>query len=162
MTCFSWTLPSATSSGPTSAAQADATLAGTMRALYGFDIWLDISNAAGPDRIVTAAGDWQVAVEREAVRQSLLRRTVTTPGEWKTKPGYGVGARAYVKKRATKATVDELVIAIRGQYLKDRRVEAVLAVTAEWTDVLLRLAVATRLKGDPLRDTPLLVTVQVR
>jgi hypothetical protein len=54
-----------------------------------------------------------------------MRRTITNPGEWKTKPNYGVGARLYVKAKDTPATRSELAARIRSQYLLDQRVESV-------------------------------------
>jgi len=160
MTTYAWTIPEYTSQ--TSTTQSDSTVAAALRKLFGSDIWLDVSTGQNADRIPTAAGDWTLADGEEAVRQSLLRRIITSPGDWKTKPEYGVGARRFLKQRATQATADELITLIRGQFGRDKRVEAVLAIEVQWTGALLRLAVATKLKGRALRDAPLFVSVQVR
>lgn len=160
MTCYSWTLPATGLGGGVTVS--DTSLDAAFRSLFGLDIWLDVSEGNLADRIVTADGDWRLVDGEEAVRQSLLRRTITNPGEWKTKPDYGVGARQFVKQRATQSKADELVTRIRGQYSRDKRVEKVLAVTVEWDNGLLRLATATQLLGRTLNNQPFVVAVQVR
>lgn len=132
-----------------------------LRTLFGTDIWLDVAGTT-VDRVVEAGGDWKTVTGEEAVRQSLLRRLITNPGDWKTNPTYGVGARQFVKRKANKATADELITRIRGQFLADKRVESVLAVTVEWGDGLMRIAVAVNLIGRSLRSKPLLAALQVR
>ncbi|HSR79108.1 MAG TPA: hypothetical protein VLN57_21220 [Xanthobacteraceae bacterium] len=95
---------------------------------YGADIWLDISrpDATGQAQyIVTPAGDLQLATGREALRQSLLRRTLTDPGEWQTAPDFGVGARQFVKGRNTDTERTALINRVRSQYLRDPRVQSV-------------------------------------
>lgn len=101
--------------------------------LIGTDIWLDVTKGSGPDRHVTAHGDWLLVKGREALRQSLLRRYLTNPGEWASKPDYGAGARMFVKAKNVKAARDELTTRIRQQSLKDPRVAAVDKVTIAWT-----------------------------
>ena len=100
---------------------------------YGVDVWL---NVAAPDvtlgqarYVTTASGDWAVARGREALRQSLLRRLITNPGDWQTKPNYGVGARQYVKAKNTRSARAELESRIRAQFALDVRVHSVDIVT---------------------------------
>lgn len=160
MTCYTWTLPQAgTSSAPS--VQADTSLAAAQRRLLGVDIWLDVSDGQNVDRIVTAARDWRLVEGEEAVRQSLLRRLMTSPGGWKTKPSYGVGARGFLKRPSTAATVDELAQRIVSQFMVDQRVEAVSAVTADWSDNLLRISVLVKLRGRVVNNKPLLVQAMV-
>lgn len=162
MTCFTWTLPTAATSAAPSV-QANTSLVAAMRQLFGVDIWLNVADARNPDRIVTAARDWRLVDGDEAVRQSLLRRLVTAPGEWKTKPDYGVGARAYVKMPATKNTVDALANRIVAQYHRDKRVEEVSAVTVDWdSSGLFIVAVSTKLRGRSLTNKPFVVSASLR
>ncbi len=162
MSCYTWTLPSAgTSAAPS--VQANTTLVAAQRQLFGRDIWLDVANDNQVDRIVTAARDWRLVDGDEAVRQSLLRRLMTSPGAWKTKPGYGVGARSYVKKPATARTLEQLAERIVAQFKLDKRVEQVSAVTADWqSNGLLIIAVVVKLKGRDVTNKPLVVAAQAR
>lgn len=102
---------------------------------YGEDIWYDVShvdpNTNAPDYVVTAAGDWARATGLEALRQSLLRRLITAPGEWATVPEYGVGAVQFVKRPLTASVIAELEGRIREQFMRDDRVESVSTVQVE-------------------------------
>lgn len=129
--------------------------------LWGRDIWFDVRAGEGADYEVTAAGDWQVAEGREALRQAILRRIITDPGEWATLPDYGVGARAYVKARNTKAARDELTQRIRAQLLRDRRIESVQSVAVESSGGLLRIAVEVIPRGRDLRSDVLRAAVEI-
>lgn len=100
---------------------------------YGQDIWLDVTKGSGPDRRVTPDGDWLLVQGREALRQSLLRRYLTNPGEWATKENYGAGVRMFVKAKNVKAAREELTSRIKQQSLMDFRVERVDDVRISWT-----------------------------
>lgn len=136
---------------------------------YGVDIWLDI---AAPDvtlgqahYVTTAAGDWAVARGREALRQSLMRRIVTNPGDWQTKPDYGVGARQYVKAKNTSTKRAELESRIRSQFARDVRVHSVDIVTiAELDDGSpgVKISVTVTPRGRLRTDKPLEVSLEVR
>jgi phage baseplate assembly protein W len=136
---------------------------------FGVDIWLDV---AAPDvvfgqarYVTTASGDWAVARGREALRQSLNRRIITNPGEWATKPEYGVGARQFVKRKNTAGTRAELEARIREQFTRDVRVQSVDIVTITPLDdgspgVIIRVHVTPR--GRLRSDQPLVVSQEVR
>lgn len=136
---------------------------------YGIDIWLDV---AAPDvelgqagYVTTAAGDWAIARGREALRQSLLRRLITNPGDWQTKPDYGVGARQYVKAKNTSTKRAELESRIRAQFARDVRVHSVEIVTlAELDDGSpgLKVSVTVTPRGRLRTDKPLEVSMEVR
>ena len=96
---------------------------------FGEDIYFDV---ATPDPeseqasyVVNAAGDWTTVTGLAALKQSLFRRLITNPGEWQTKPNYGVGARQYIKARNTEATRTELASRIKSQFALDKRVKTV-------------------------------------
>jgi photosystem II stability/assembly factor-like uncharacterized protein/phage baseplate assembly protein W len=91
----------------------------------GEDIWFDLAGEVGPNTTVTPSGDWKLVSGREALRQSLIRRFITNPGEWRTKPGYGAGLSGMVRKKLTKSMHDQAVTAIRSQALVDKRVQSV-------------------------------------
>jgi hypothetical protein len=129
MSDFAWTLPGAGTAGlPPAAAQTEADR------LFGKDLFYDASDETGADLKMNQAGDWLIVSGPEALRQALIRRIVTNPGEWQTLPEYGVGARLYVKERNTQAARDELSQRLRAQMLADRRVESVASVSVDFTD----------------------------
>lgn len=134
---------------------------------YGLDIWFDVSkpDATGQAAyIVTPAGDLALASGREALRQSLLRRTITDPGEWQTLPDYGVGARQFVKGKNTAAEQAELTTRVRAQYLRDPRVKSVdLVIVTPLEDGSpgLRLSVQVTPAGQ-LGVQPLPVHLEIR
>ncbi len=135
--------------------------------LWGRDLWLDV-RTAGADLVTSAAGDLALAEGEEALRQSLIRRTITAPGDWAFLPAYGVGARRYVKDRNTRSKRDELVARIRSQYLADRRVERVEAVNVRVSDdgqglhILAVVIPKGRLRTEVGPGSPLTISLEVR
>lgn len=137
--------------------------------LYGEDIWYDIAapdvTLGEADYVVTAAGDLEVVTGREALRQSLLRRYVTNPGEWPTLPEYGAGVRMYVKAKNTPAVRAELESALRAQTMRDPRVQSVTSAVVEQLDDGsdgIKVSVIVVPKGRLRSDRPLPVTIEVR
>jgi len=109
--------------------------------LFGRDLWFDVTQGEGADLIITPAKDWQFVVGREAMRQSLIRRLITNPGEWTTLPDFGVGARLFLKARNTRSNRDLLCERIRAQFLRDDRVASVDKIAVEMTPTSLALAI---------------------
>lgn len=126
MSPFSFTLPGF---GGASALPAADRISQVDR-LFGRDLWLDVSQE-NADLLITPAKDWQTVRGREALRQSLLRRIITNPGEWATLPDFGCGARLFLKGKNTPARRDELANRIRSQFLRDPRVASVAQVVFE-------------------------------
>lgn len=124
----------------------------------GVDIWMgDDAGDGVPNYNVLPSGDWRLVSGREAVKQSLRRRFMTSPGEWATKPDYGAGLRAAVKSRARQSDIDDIVNRLRSQAMKDTRVLAVLSVTATRLGTYgIAYRIVVQLKGDD--GTPLEVT----
>jgi phage baseplate assembly protein W len=116
----------------------------------GIDIWMGDNDGTGtPDFNVTSAGDWRLVNGREAVKQSLRRRFMTSPGEWATKPDYGAGLLAAVKSRARETDLDDIKNRLQAQALKDERVLRVLSVTvAKLGTYGIKYSVKVQLKGD--------------
>jgi hypothetical protein len=158
MSTFTWTLPSTLGAVGTAASDARDQAA----ILYGRDIWFDVS-ADTPNYIVTPSGDWKIVEAREALRQSLLRRLITAPDEWPTLEDFGVGARRYVKARNIQSVRDEIVGRIRGQFLRDDRVEQVnkIVVSQLAENAGLHYAITVTPIGRLRTDDPLLVQAQV-
>ena len=129
--------------------------------LFGKDLWFDVRQADGGNYEVTPAGDWKTVSGREALRQAIIRRIITDPGEWATLPDYGVGARMFVKARNTRATRDELTERIRGQLLQDPRIESVETVDVEITAESLRISVKVQPKGRSLRSEAVRASVEI-
>ena len=86
---------------------------------------------AQPNYVITTAGDYALATGTEALRQALMRRTITSPREWPTLKNFGVGAKDYVKEKDTPASRAELEATIRSQYLQDPRVDSIDSVTID-------------------------------
>lgn len=129
--------------------------------LFGRDIWFDVTQGGEADYEVTDAGDWLMASGVVALRQAIIRRIITDPGEWQTLPNYGVGARMFVKSKNTRAARDELAERIRGQLLQDPRVESVDSVDLEINPDNVRIAVVVTPKGQSIRNTPVRAAVEV-
>lgn len=131
----SWILPSPTS-GVSGLPAAD--VAAGDAAFFGEDIWFDIAapdvTLGQADYVTTASGDLAVATGREALRQSLLRRFITRPGEMPTLPDYGAGAVDFVKAKNTAATRAELIGILTVQCLRDPRVLSVDTVAVDRLD----------------------------
>lgn len=104
-------------------------------AFFGEDIWYAAVHDDGSgEYVITPAGDLQVAVGREALRQALIRRLITDPDEWPTLPDYGVGARRWVKGKNTATQRAELESRVRAQFARDQRVESVNVVLVAQLD----------------------------
>ena len=133
--------------------------------LFGRDIWFDVTDLLAADYVVTRAGDWASVAGREALRQSIIRRIITNPGEWQTLPDFGIGARQFVKARNTQSARDELTERIKGQVAQDprvRRVDDVTIVALDNNEPGLKVDVIVTPQGDPVRNSALSVTVEVR
>jgi len=154
MSEFSWTLPY-----PSPAAAGDGRRDGSH--LWGRDIWLDVAAANGPDRVVTASGDWLLAEGVEAYRQNLIRAFITAPGDWATKPTWGAGARLYVKRQNTRANRDELVERLRAQAMRDRRTESVESIDVSWSNGTLRVHVVVIARGQIQRARRVEISFEV-
>lgn len=160
----SWTVPSP----PTGVSGISATEAAQESTFGGTDIWFDVSR---PDDngeaayVVTPAGDLTIVTGREALRQSLIRRWITNPGEWTTVPDYGAGARQYVKGRNTPALRAELESRIRAQTLRDKRVQSVTVVTVSQLEdgsAGIKISVTVVPRGRLRGDQALPIQIEVR
>lgn len=162
----SWFLPSPSTgySGVPAAEQASQDAL-----FFGEDVWYDI---AAPDvtlgeanYVTTAGGDLATVTGREALRQSLMRRYVTNPGEWPTLPEYGAGAQQYVKGKNTPAVRSELESVIKAQTLRDPRVQSVTTAIVEQLDDGsdgIKISVVVVPKGRLRSDRPLPITLEIR
>lgn len=135
---------------------------------FGDDIWFDVSTAdpisGEANYVMTQAGDLQSVSGVEALRQSLIRRWITNPGEMPTAPEYGAGLRSYVKAKNTPAMRAEVESRVRAQTLRDPRVLSVALVTVARLDDGsdgIKISAQVTPKGR-LRDRNLTVTVEIR
>lgn len=129
--------------------------------LFGRDLWFDVT-ATGANVEVSGAGDWVVVTGREALRQSIIRRLITDPGEFATLTDYGAGMRLFVKSRDTPAIRQEIEERIRGQLARDRRVAEVSQVVTERTDTgALQIFVQVLPVGAGARQEPLTASITV-
>lgn len=154
MSGYSWTLPPA---GSTASPGAGGTQSRS-RDGYGVDIWYDLGAATGPNTVVDRGGDWLLARGIECLRQSLIRRIIIAPGDWRTLPDYGAGGRLYVRKRNNKAARDELANRIRAQALRDDRVLKCDSVVVDAFDGKLRIRVKVIARFQPTGSSGVLVS----
>jgi phage baseplate assembly protein W len=134
----------------------------TQRAkLFGRDIWFDTADQTGADTQDAANGDWLLAEEKDALRQAVIRRIITSPGEWRTLPDYGVGARAYVKARNTRAVREELAGRIKQQLLREPRIASISSISVSQITGGLKIAVRVIARGRTLSSTPLDIIVEL-
>lgn len=130
--------------------------------LFGVDVWFDVRSTLA-NYEVTRSGDWKEVRGREALRQSLLRRTLTSPGEWAALGNdYGVGARDFVKAKNTQSNRDLLATRIREQYLRDPRVSKVETIGVELGNGFVKLNTIVIPKGEALKAKPLGVSLEVK
>lgn len=117
--------------------------------VYGRDKFFD----GAP--VVTSSGDWQAVDGEENLRRGILRRLLTAPGTYRSKPNYGVGVDTYVKKPYTRAVQDELTSRIKSQVAQDRRVDKVLEATVTQAffgdSPGVRISLVVQAKGKTLR-----------
>jgi phage baseplate assembly protein W len=157
MSGYSWSLPLP----PAGTLGGSAGPGDEVDRFFGRDIWYDVAAAHGPNSVVNRRGDWLVVSGVEALRQSLIRRFITDPGEWRTKPDYGAGARRFVKKRNDAAARAQLANRLRAQALRDRRVASVEAVVVEpGAGGVLRIMVRVIPKGAPARAIPIAIELR--
>jgi phage baseplate assembly protein W len=89
----------------------------------------------GRDAALTAAGDLPTVRGLDNLRRAIFRRLVVSPGEWKSRPDYGVGIKQFLKKPLTAARKAELYNRIVENLRRDARIERIDAVRIE--DVML-------------------------
>lgn len=153
--------PNGVASVPSSDTNAQASL------FYGEDVFFDVAAGLGADYVVTPAGDYLTVEGEAALKQRLLRRTITSPNEWRTRPGYGVGARDYIKAKDSNAMRSELGARIREQYLRERGVESVDQVVIEKVEASgigpgLRINVQYTPRGRLRGDRPSTILIELR
>jgi phage baseplate assembly protein W len=92
---------------------------------FGVDIYFS------DDIQVTASGDYATVEGLAALRQAILIRLITTPGEYAIHPEFGCGLNRFVKKRATQSDRDTLRQTIIDQLSQEERISNVEEVTVE-------------------------------
>jgi phage baseplate assembly protein W len=128
---------------------------------WGRDIWFGRPGVGIAQRQLSGSGDWLEVSGHDALRQSVIRRLVTNPGEWATLPDYGVGARAFVKDRNTRSRREELTNRIREQLLQDARIAAVEQVLVESGDSVLIVTIKITPKAR-FSPNPVGITVEIQ
>lgn len=93
--------------------------------LFGVDLLFD------DDLQVTASGDYATVDGYRALEQAIKIRLITTPGEYATRPDFGVGLTRWLKKRMTKSERDSLRQTIIEQLAQEERISKVEDVTVE-------------------------------
>lgn len=110
---------------PTSSTPSSPSVDEVARDVFGKDLFFN------GDLQTTAAGDYVLIEGKEALRQAIYRRLLTAPGEYRVRPDYGAGVGQFVKKRMTRAILDELRQRIIDQLSQDDRIDRVVEVTTE-------------------------------
>lgn len=146
---------------PTTPAVAKTKAISRRESIFGRDISYDVRTAVTPNMDVTPAGDWALIEGRECLRQALIRRLITDPGEWTTNPNYGVGAVSFVKARDTRGNRDELERRIRSQFLADPRVKSVESVQVTRGNQQIKFSIRVIPTGEFDSSRPLVITHEV-
>lgn len=97
----------------------------------GCDIYFDLESGSGPNTVVTPSGDWKLVSGRACLRQWLIRGYLTTPGSWKTKPKFGAGIKALLRKKMTSTTRATAIANIKAFSLSTPRIKSVDSVEIE-------------------------------
>lgn len=108
------------------------------------------------DYSANSKGDYVLLSGIEALRQSIVHRLITKPGEFKVRPAYGVGIREWVKKPKTATNILALQNRITDQLSKETRIEQIISVRVESIDDGLKIALVIRAAGKTLRFQPFL------
>lgn len=129
----------------------DAVVSGDGRARSGRDV-LFVDN----DIPLDARGDFKTVDGEAALRQAILIMLITSPGEYKLRPNFGIGALQFVKKAASKTIRDELRRRIFDGLSRDSRIEKVLDVVIERqaTPALVRVSITARAFGRVINFVP--------
>jgi len=114
--------------------------------------WLNIATSQGVP--ATATGDVLLVSGADGLRQRLLRRFLTDPGEYALRPDYGGGLRAALRTQMTKARVDALRERLTAQALADKGVRKVISVAVRAGENRIDIEVVVQPKTD---DRPLAV-----
>jgi phage baseplate assembly protein W len=123
-----------------------------VRDVYGYDI------AFKQGFQLTAGGDYVRLGGVDNVKAAIYRRLITRPGEYRFRPGYGVGIQDFVKKPPTTALLDQLRQRIIDQLTLDQRI-AQVDVTVESATVqdtpVVKVLVTAVVGGGLVRFEPL-------
>lgn len=93
--------------------------------LFGVDILFE------DDLQVTGSADYATVEGYAALRQAILIRLITTPGEYAVRPDFGCGISQWLKKRMTTSEQDSLRQRIIEQLSQEERIQKVEEVTVE-------------------------------
>ncbi len=107
---------------------------------------------------VAADGDYRTIEDKEALEQALLRRLVTSPGEYAFHPDYGAGVRRAVNRSGSRAQLTQLRNLVLTQLRADERVRAVPAVSVTRIERGIRITATVTTSGGVLTLRPLEVT----
>lgn len=110
----------------------------------------------GGNYTVAANHDWGTLNGIAAIRQAVLNRLITSPGEFAFRPDYGVGVLEYLKEELTEARIAELATRIRSQLVRDRRISRVDVLIEEFAapGTGLRISITVVVAGQPLTLAP--------
>ncbi len=79
----------------------------------------------------TADGDYLMVEGPPALRQAVYNCLITTPGDYKLRPQYGVGIERFVGRPLTTANKEEIKELLRRNLLQMRRIEQVAQIAVE-------------------------------
>lgn len=115
----------------------------------------DIAFVRG-DYVANASHDWSTVQGLDALRQAVMNRLITSPGEYAARPDYGVGILDFLKEELTESRMAELVTRIRTQLLQDRRITKVDVLLEEFAapGTGLRVSLVVVAAGQPVTLAP--------
>lgn len=127
MTGFAWGVPPLAADSSSGSGSRDG--ASIELALFGEDLFFD------DDLQVTSSGDYAIVDGYASLRQAILNRLLTSPGEYAVFPDYGAGLKRWVKKRLNPSEVDALKQIIRDQLAREDRIENITDVSVTRDDI---------------------------
>ena len=145
-----WNFTSGGVTGPSGPAVRQTTGEAERQALLGKDLFFEGDYSVGQNR------DYVLLSGIPALRQAIIHRLITNPGEFKTRPTYGVGVRTFVKKPKTNTNIQLLKRKIEEQLLEEPRVEEVLDIVVETIQDGIKIQVKIRAAGKELFFEPFL------
>lgn len=152
MPTYSYTIAPPSTGGGTSVSGVEASNAGNikeeLREAFGTDIFYE------SDYSLTHKGDYALVSGFKALRQAILHRLITKPGEYAFEPNYGIGIQSFVKKKIVQSTLDDLEIRIRTQLLREKRISGIRSLNINRISGGVEIYVVIEAAGRALQFRP--------
>lgn len=107
------------------------------------------------DTEIAAAGDYVLVEGDAALRQAIYLCLITSPGQYKYRPLYGVGLLSYLGKPGSPARIEEMKARTREGLQRLRRVESVSEIAIAMLEThTIKVQLAVKAAGRTVRFDP--------